>query len=389
MFDPRSSSSDSDDDYLDIEQRNERKMIDISDLLRDSKQKFPKWSDPNGISARIKVMIQKCDEKKLTSQFAKPITKSAHLSNEFRKMGNQHFASGAPNFGEAFPLYNKCVALAPKGSLELALAYANKSALLIRIEQHKECLRVIDRCLSLNQVPLSTKLKVLIRKAACQSILKHPGLQETRNQVLELIEQLSPGEQKDQKKSLEEACNRKGMILEKDKWFDKTVQGLGLPTTRNTEIPSASSSIKLQYDKKKGRHFVAAKDIKPGDILIVEEPYCSRMKLGVFDSCYGCLKPTYDAVPCEHCTEAVYCSEECRGTDWDKFHSIECKIIQDLEALGKMMEHEKVGGIALRMTIAAVKEYGSVDKLKQEIKDIDSNPGIKLDDKNFYVLNYR
>ncbi|KAG7208257.1 hypothetical protein KM043_016603 [Ampulex compressa] len=94
----------------------------------------------------------------------------------------------------------------------------------------------------------------------------------------------------------------------------------------NPEVPGASSAINILYNKKFGRFIEATKPIAAGDVLLAQEPYMFSMFLGKETAfCHNCLKPSLALIPCDSCTEALYCSAECRTEAYDKYHRTECQ----------------------------------------------------------------
>lgn len=134
----------------------------------------------------------------------------------------------------------------------------------------------------------------------------------------------------------------------------------------NEQISSASSSVSLCTDPLKGRYLIATKDILPGELLVKEDAFVSVLNPGgmpplhhglesKWDTrvtnedlyCHRCLKHTLATVPCDGCSYAKYCSQECMQQAWDLYHSIECSLGGLLLTLGIFCH------IALRSTLLA------------------------------------
>ena len=112
----------------------------------------------------------------------------------------------------------------------------------------------------------------------------------------------------------------------------------------NNEIKGVSSAIKLNYNKKFGRHFVAVENIESGSILMIQKPYAfsiirkgyiekrrnARGKLEDLDRkwfCEYCFDLSVAPVPCNNCSGPLYCSEICRNEAYFKYHKFECTLI--------------------------------------------------------------
>lgn len=98
--------------------------------------------------------------------------KSKLKALEFKKRGNEVFHQG--KFLSALKLYTKSVAFAPPNSKELAVAFANRSAALLRLKRYEACLVDINRALKENhsEVTEAWKQKLLDRKKECVVNLK-------------------------------------------------------------------------------------------------------------------------------------------------------------------------------------------------------------------------
>lgn len=94
--------------------------------------------------------------------------KSTNKALNYKNLGNEAFCSGL--YIQALQLYTKSVAAAPPDSPELAIAYANRSAALFRLERYEACLVDINRALGSNY-PEDLKSKLVARKTNCVSKL--------------------------------------------------------------------------------------------------------------------------------------------------------------------------------------------------------------------------
>lgn len=123
-----------------------------------------------------------------------------------------------------------------------------------------------------------------------------------------------------------------------------------------------------------GRHLIATRDIRPGEIIFVAKPYIivPNFKKRIH-FCNNCLKVVWSGIPCDNCACAMYCSEECQEEALLKFHDIECMILQFVLLGDSSFDYQIQSSI--RAVIMAVKEYGSIANLKEEISNIDSCTG--------------
>jgi len=117
----------------------------------------------------------------------------------------------------------------------------------------------------------------------------------------------------------------------------------------NEKYPSASVAVKVQYDASFGRHTVADRDIKVGDVLMAETPFASVMLPGeyVAKHCYHCFAETEAPVPCRQCSTWLFCSRECADKAWKQYHWAECSFAELL----KPTLCAKIGHLAARLVM--------------------------------------
>ncbi|XP_068212579.1 SET and MYND domain-containing protein 4-like [Palaemon carinicauda] len=128
-------------------------------------------------------------------------------------------------------------------------------------------------------------------------------------------------------------------------------------------FPYASSALEFLVTKERGRYVIAKRDIRPGDILMVEKPYCTMMNPDFLPShCYNCYQRAFVPIPCNSCAKVCYCSEECRAASWEGLHAKECKILNHLIEPG-------IGKIAaLTYRVLTTLTWSKLQKLREKIE---------------------
>ncbi|KAB0792442.1 hypothetical protein PPYR_14401 [Photinus pyralis] len=246
----------------------------------------------------------------LQSSQLKDDTKSIALRLE----GNKYYAE--KNFRKAFRCYTKALCFARN---DLGFITANRSALFYMTGHYEDCLSDIAFAFK-HDLPDHIKLKLLIRRIKCLAILHL----DVKNAVDEAVDFTSTREDK-VKEEILKASLSKGSTEPKP--------AAKVPSLKDAEINcnflSASSAVSLRYDEIRGRHVVANKRLKPGDILFVEKPFVfapvfNDDKELSLTRCYNCLKLIYSSIPCQTCVVCVFCNEECRESSWQEFHQWEC-----------------------------------------------------------------
>lgn len=128
----------------------------------------------------------------------------------------------------------------------------------------------------------------------------------------------------------------------------------------NDKVTFLANCIELQKNSQYGQHVVTVTDLKPGDVVAVEEAFCSTLHHEFkYERCENCLKEhNYSLVPCKHCVSVMFCGDECRDEAYEKFHKIECPIT---DYIAKLLCKDSV--ITLRTVISAITSFNTVDEL--------------------------
>ncbi|KAJ8936173.1 hypothetical protein NQ318_019054, partial [Aromia moschata] len=186
---------------------------------------------------------------------------------------------------KALEMYTRSIATAELDSEYLSIAYANRSAVLFENKYYKECLEDIERALK-GKYPSNLVPKLLNRKQKAENLLSSQKIYSYHDTIPKI-------------------------------------------ENKNPLIQSASDSIEIQTSEKWGWHIIAAKDIKAGEVIIVEKPYAQTVdNESKYIHCHECLELCYNMIPCKNCTEVLYCSETCRDEAYMTYHRIECTFFQ-------------------------------------------------------------
>lgn len=202
--------------------------------------------------------------------------KCVKMSVICRERGNEHFAKGS--YTSALRSYTESLSFAPPDSIALGLAYANRSAVLKKMDYLLECMGDIERAIC-NNYPPELKYKLYQRNAECLKLLDKYG--EAAKSFANAISSLGDAKldtlvRKNKLETLEqemELCKSKNTIdiemttmsLSDADTASKDVDDVPkLSYERHPQFPSASNCIALKFNSDVGRHFVATRDIDPG-----------------------------------------------------------------------------------------------------------------------------
>lgn len=311
--------------------------------------------------------------------------KNAKESEKLREQGNKVFIKGVLNNMtciDALKLYTKSIAFAPYPSEQLALAYANRSAVLFQLGLHSECIQDIDRALALNY-PDDLRAKLYVRKTECLMILGSCSVENILEEAQHWLDKMSLNDASRKKlRSKLDTLHYKAVQTEKsvkDNSIRAEVKKSGneppLPTivSYNNEVPCASDAVAIKYNTRYGRHVIATRNINPGEVIAVEKPYTLLlMQQNIQTHCSNCLKVCWANIPCNYCTYAMYCSEECRCAEWKKCHDVECAVFPAL------IEYAcyNIDLLSIRLAVLAIREAGGMKELRTMLKKFDECDGI-------------
>ncbi|KAF7411682.1 hypothetical protein HZH66_000578 [Vespula vulgaris] len=304
----------------------------------------------------------------------KNVPKNLVDSIKFREEGNKLFLTNPLNGYKCIKvleLYTKSIAYANPSSKELALAYANRSAVLLKIHKYELCIQDIERALSLNY-PDELKVKLYVRKVECLVSIGESSIKEDYETALHWLEKMSlndPNRKKFQSKlRYLHGQSKKGLKSNKEKQQPKNQLNLKVKS-HNIEVPCASDAVAIEYNDTYGRHIVATRDISPGEVIAVEKPYSFLLRPdNIYTHCSYCLEVSLASIPCDHCVYALYCSEKCKLEDWKKYHDIECPVFS---ILFEISDYIKVDLFSARIAIQAIREFKSLENLRKQIKEVD------------------
>ena len=291
---------------------------------------------------------------------------------QYKDEGNTKFlhAKTSLQFLETLKLYTQSIAFALNNSKELALAYANRSAILIRFGKYKDCLADINRALNLNY-PNNLKSKVFLRKAECLLALGSPETKKAHESALKWLKEISNETNKlKMKKKLDTFfdIDRKFDIVEDEELFS-----VEWDYTDDTEIPCALDGLVIKYNTKFGRHVIATRDFAAGEIIIAEKHYAQVLAYqNMYTHCAHCLQVTWSSIPCCYCVYAVYCSVKCRDNARQLYHDIECNVLGFFIESG--LDEGKL--LATKIAILALREARNISNLKNELKNINACKGM-------------
>ncbi|KAM4760405.1 SET and MYND domain-containing protein 4 isoform 2-T2 [Cyanocitta cristata] len=253
-----------------------------------------------------------------------PTGKEPEAASWYREQGNREFKQG--RYQAALRLYSKvCLE-----DIARAESHGYPDRLLPKVLLRKaECLLCLGRLQDAQDI-----LRVLESKFALDRVMT------THLTRLKKLSQLKV-KLHEKERCPEPAREARGGIQGKSEIWEE-----------NNNISGASSSLSLSFDAERGRHLVASQDIMPGQSLLKEEAFVSVLCPGeslplqggeaAWDTgatnadlyCHHCLRQLLASVPCQGCSYAKYCSQDCADVAWQQYHRTECSLGALLLTLG-------------------------------------------------------
>jgi len=230
-----------------------------------------------------------------------------------------------------------------------------RSAALFHLKHYKECLRDIELAME-SGYPDATRYKLFERQGSVYLALGNTSeamacFQKALDNLLTagLSAKATATWQANIGKRME-SCRKATIkpVNGEDSEGTKMVVP-ALTGESNEKYPDASVAVRVRYDASSGRHTVADRDIKVGDVLVSEVPFTAVMFPGEYaaNHCGRCFAATEAPVPCSQCSTALFCSRECRDKAWQQYHWAEC-------AFGELLKPvlcAKVGHLAARLVM--------------------------------------
>ncbi|XP_057331882.1 SET and MYND domain-containing protein 4-like [Microplitis mediator] len=297
-------------------------------------------------------------------------SKNEETAREKLEEGNKILSSAS--LEKLIEIYSEAIAYALPGSELLACGFANRSAALTNGGMYEDSLKDIERAFEIGY-PDNLKAILYARKAKNLLALNPKMRSEVDDAITQAkiwAEKMDDDKKKRVKNSLDQLETKKSYkklvkFWESSEFFPQTPGD-------NPKILRASGSIGIENSAIFGRHIVATKDIKAGETLWVHRYYAFILNSEYrYRCCWNCSRYTWSSVPCNQCSNVVYCNEECRDTAWQNHHDIECPAITAILAHFRFHEYLDSCLLSVRLLVKALKEFGTVNALCEKVNEID------------------
>ncbi|XP_031849930.2 protein-lysine N-methyltransferase SMYD4 [Nomia melanderi] len=320
------------------------------------------WSDESSRKL-VSLWLKHCYNKKES--------KSIALARNFKEKGNKQFQ--AKNYSKSIEFYTKCALYAPAKSSELPVAIANRSASLFYLNRYHDCIKDIELAIQF-KCPKEIHYKLHLRLVKCYLKLGKPDLaKEMISKIRTLInnpDYVTSSMKDDVEKQISEIKFNVSIIQEEKKNVYSLLDLKSkLMFDENPNFPYASVSIDRRYNEELGRHVIANRFIRKGEILFLEKPVSFVvLNHDTMDHfCQNCNYSDTDVlVPCTECLITFYCNANCLNEAWSSYHRWECPGSQM-----NLWREIGIGHLALKVLLTCVT---TTDTIKfNEIQNLITN----------------
>ena len=147
---------------------------------------------------------------------------------------------------------------------------------------------------------------------------------------------------------------------------------------KGQEVQCTNDAVEVYCSEKYGRHLIATRDLKPGELVLVEKFYAASVNSKKpYAYCSHCLAISWSTIPCDQCAYNMFCNENCKEEAWKRYHDVECLLDLNFSCFDSFYMQ-----LSIKSLIMGIREAGSIEKLKIMINNIDKCPGKK----SFFLL---
>lgn len=253
------------------------------------------------------------------------------LAKHYRQMAAEHCES--KNWFEAIELYNQALCFAECESSAWAAILTDRSQCFFQLKMYDECLVDVKLAkASAGAEFCSAKLNRL--SAMCSQKRK----QHAKNE--QVVYQFQPA-----------------LSFEANKQIPFTVNGVTIETATTTTKQKTPATAKCE------RHFQATRPFEVGKTILIEDAFVATT-IERYKRCCICMKSATNLVPCNDCTNSLFCHGTCEREAHD-MHRVECNSF-----LTKSKNDENNADLVIRSILMAFKVKSSVNGLLQFVEKV-------------------
>lgn len=271
------------------------------------------------------------------------------MSKKLRLEGNQLFQHD-PDLSKSLEFYNQSICWAEDTGDEMAIGFANRSAVYFEWKMYDLCIENIELAVNA-RLPERLIDKLNARRADCITLIQKAAIKTAEPpSKIHYIDSL--------------CIKMKDLRRMKSKHFIFDVDNQNgykpeLSLEPNPSIPFIVDCLQMKTSPQKGRYIVTTKELTPGQIISIEEPFVNSLeKEHRYRKCANCFAEKFmHLIPCPRCTCTMFCSQKCLTESENGFHQYECPIAEYI------WNHCEEISLTLRLVVKAFTMFGAVQEL--------------------------
>lgn len=290
-------------------------------------------------TSKVKFLSSLLNEYNLLGNYGTlKIPKNDKKSEECRELGNKLYSK--KEFIDAVTMYNRSLCYAEYRP-NLALTYANRSAVCFELKMYSTCLENIEMAKQ-HDYPSEKMANLDKRAEKCKRMIEE-GAESDESQLKPIGEEF-----------------------------------LKLSHPPHPKLPFIADCLEMKYTEDFGRYVTTNKRLNPGEIICIEESFSKYLlPTHKYKNCINCLNDNFlRLVPCPKTTSAMFCSQQCMNEANDSFYKYESDVIDELNRICP-----KVYRSALKSFFQSLKAYNSdLEMLKSVSRENENNSGLSIFD---------
>lgn len=127
---------------------------------------------------------------------------------------------------------------------------------------------------------------------------------------------------------------------------------------------------------------MTTEDLKVGDVIAIDTPFCIALGEGLlYERCDNCwMEAARNLIPCNGCTNVMFCNEECCEDAIKRYHGLECSVMKHVRCDLTLLS--ATDRLAIRLTFTALSEFESLDELFAFATEVDRG------DYNIFTMDF-
>ncbi|XP_040572969.1 SET and MYND domain-containing protein 4 isoform X1 [Lepeophtheirus salmonis] len=283
----------------------------------------------------------------------KKMKKSDKLSKELRELGNDFLKK--QEFQKALVHYSKALIYSErKESKTYALALANRSVVLTKLNKYSEAIEDAEKCLKSKEYP--EEYKLYLRQAKSFEALGqlNKALEKYECAKSKLLKTSDPNILSDINKSVKKL--KENLIV--NSFTNLNLNEKTIKSVNPTLSRYLNPKVEIKHEENKGRYAVAKSLIDVGEQIVVDEAATRILQPWyALDHCFSCLSHTLNPIPCEYCVSVVFCSDKCIQESQSIHSNFDCQLgILDSYASGNYNGAGHANQLYMAFKLLSVKE---------------------------------